>query len=899
MTKGFLLQDKFREVCQLHPDEIAFFHGIRRFSYSQVFELARNIGSWLIASGIKKQDKVAIILDNCPQWGIVYFGILFSGATVVPMDVKLSDFEICNLLSDCEAKVVFTNSNFVNLFNKNLPKLTRLKKIILIDKKECNSPFVSFEDVAKKMVEGSHPSEVSVDDTASIIYTSGTVGEPKGVELSHKNFSSNFQSLEKLNFCSQKDCFISILPLHHSFAFTATLIFPLFLGAKIAYPASLKSEDILDCMRKNGVTVFIGVPQIFNSIYSSIMEKIKNLFFLKQLFLSLCLELLWIIRKFTKINLAKIILRTLHHKFGWKLQFFASGGAKLDRQVALDFFKLGFTILEGYGLTETSPVVSINLPLKYKIGSIGKPIDGVSVKIGDKNEILIRGDNVMKGYFKNPAATIEVLKDNWFYSGDIGKIDKDGFLFITGRLKEIIVLSSGKNIYPEEIEIYFNKSNFIKEICLLAIKNNEGNEILAAVAVPDLEFFKKIGDANINRKIKWEIENFSSHLPSYKRIIDFIIVKEELPRTRLGKIKRYEVKAKYLNKFLNRQDDLVEKYSPTLEDINILNSEVSKKVINFLYKRLSSKKEIKLDDHLELDLGFDSLARVELAMGLQNIFGIQIPDTLIGEIFTVRELILKINELIFTAEASGKITKQIVSWRDLLNVPPPDELINKIDLSPSALSKLLSFIVPKLLFTFFKALCLLKIEGRKNLPKEGVYIFCSNHASYFDGFVVAVSAPFKTLINLYFLGDKNIFEHSSIRWGLRVGRLVPIDTTKELMNTLQVSSYILRHNKMLCIFPEGLRSYEGRPTEFKKGIGILIKELGIDLKIIPVAIIGTFEAWPRIRLFPRPHPIKIKFGKPIDAKDLISQSKKTGIADEYKAIAETIKKQVENLFYDN
>jgi len=152
---------------------------------------------------------------------------------------------------------------------------------------------------------------------------------------------------------------------------------------------------------------------------------------------------------------------------------------------------------------------------------------------------------------------------------------------------------------------------------------------------------------------------------------------------------------------------------------------------------------------------------------------------------------------------------------------------------------------------------------------------------------------------LYFLGDKNIFEHSSIRWGLRVGRLVPIDTTKELMNTLQVSSYILRHNKMLCIFPEGLRSYEGRPTEFKKGIGILIKELGIDLKIIPVAIIGTFEAWPRIRLFPRPHPIKIKFGKPIDAKDLISQSKKTGIADEYKAIAETIKKQVENLFYDN
>ncbi|MFH1655969.1 MAG: AMP-binding protein [Candidatus Omnitrophota bacterium] len=903
MSKGFLLHDKFLEVCQANSDRIAFVQTkpdqLQEYTYFQVNRLAKNVGSWLIDSGIKKQDKVAIILDNCPQWGIVYFGILFSGAATIPIDIKLSGFEICNLLTDCEAKIVFTTSDFIDFFEKNLPNLAQIEKIVLIDKKNCDQPYVSFDDVAKEVNLSSNFPKVSLEDTASIIYTSGTVSKPKGVVLTHKNFSSNFQSLEKLNICSYKDCFISILPLHHAFSFTGTLIFPLFLGAKIVYPASLKSEDILDCMRRNAVTIFAGVPEIFNMIYSSILEKIKKLLFLQRLALSFYLELLWLIRRLTKINLAKISLRPLHSKFGGKLRYLISGGAKLDRQAAIDFFKLGFTILEGYGLTETAPVASFNLPSRYKLGSIGRPIDGVSVKIDKNNEILISGDNVMKGYFRDPDQTSNVMKDNWFCSGDTGCIDKDGYLFITGRIKEIIVLSSGKNIYPEEIENYFKKSDFIKEICLLSVKNIEGNEVLASVVVPDFEYFKKIADANINRKIKWEIENFSFRLPSYKRITDFIIVKDQLPRTRLGKIKRYEVKTKYLNKFINMQDLDLEKYSPTLEDINILNSEAGRKVTKFLSKKLSLRREIRLSDHLELDLGLDSLARVELALGLQNIFGIEIPDSLIGEIFTVRELILKLSELLFSQTGTGGVSKQINSWKDLLNAPPPRELINKIGLSPGVLDKLLSFFVPKFLFIMFKIFCQLKIEGRENLPKDGTYVFCSNHASYFDGFVVAASSPFRTLVNLYFLGDKNIFEHPSVSWGLKTARLVPIDPTKELMNTLQVSSYILRHNKMLCIFPEGLRSFQGSPTEFKKGIGILIKGLDIDLKIIPVAIIGSFEAWPRTRLFPGLHPIKIVFGKPIEAEKLIEDSKKTGIADDYEAIAEAIKKQVENLFYDN
>ncbi|MFC1703266.1 AMP-binding protein [Candidatus Omnitrophota bacterium] len=910
MSSTFLLHERLTEVCNSFADTMAFMEMQtgQKYTYSQILSSVQHIGTWLVTSGVKPQDKVAIILDNCVRWPVIYFGSMFAGATVVPMDVKLSDLEVYNLLTDSETKVVFTSSKFMPFFEKSLPNLPNIKRIVLVDKKSSRSPFVPFDHVIEKRAAVAFP-KVSLEDTASIIYTSGTTDKPKGVVLSHKNFSSNYTSLERLKFCSKTDCFISILPLHHVFAFTATLLFPLFMGARIVYPKSLKSEDLMDCLRKASVTVFMGVPELYTLFHKGIFNKMKSQSVLKQIFVKVLTTVLWPLRRITGINLAKPLLKPLHKQFGSSFRYFVSGGAKLNPRVAKDFFKLGFTILEGYGLTETSPVVSFNLPKKYKIGSVGRSIDGVSVKIGDKGEILIAGDNIMGGYYKNQEQTDKVIKDNWFYSGDSGCIDKDGFIFITGRIKEMIVLSSGKNIYPEEIENYFKKSNFIKEICILSVKNAEGNDVLASVVVPDFEYFKQIKDANVNRKIKWELENFSSKLPSYKRINDFIIASEELPKTRLGKLKRYEVKAKYQNKFIDKQQSTEDTQSATAEDANILDTEIGKKVIAFFLKELSVEKEIKLDDHLEIDLGLDSLARVELGLGLENVFDIEIPESVIDEVFTVRELITKLNELVISEGVRGKKDKQAFSWSSTLDIPPPEEQVAKIGLHPNPFDKLLSFIFPKLLFVVFKIFFLLKVKGRTNLPTEGIYVLCPNHASYLDGLLIACAAPFKTVINLYFLGDKNIFEHPLLRWGLKMARMVPIDPTKEMMHTLQISSYILRHNKMLCIFPEGLRSFEGKPTEFKKGVGILAKELKVassgehkaseKIKIIPVAIIGSFQAWPRTRRFPRPFPITIVFGEPLEPEQLLSEGKASGITDDYQAIASAIERHVESLFYNH
>ncbi|MFC1594014.1 AMP-binding protein [Candidatus Omnitrophota bacterium] len=903
MSAGFLLHEKFAEVCKRSGQKIAFtemFSG-KSFTYETVYTRAENAASWLLNTAVERSSKVALILDNGALWSIIYFGIVRSGSTVVPIDVKLSELEVYNLLTDSQAEVVFTSEKWIPFFEKSLPSLTAIKRIVIADAAAPPSPFVALDDVFKTQDTAREFPRCSLDDSASIIYTSGTTDKPKGVVLTHKNFSSNYQSLEKLDFCHEDDCFLSILPLHHVFAFTATLLFPFFLGATVAYPKSLKSEDILECLHVHSVTVFMGVPELYTAMHKSIFGALKKQPVVKQIVLKALLNLLWWLRRNTGINYAQKVCASAHQRFGGKLRYFVSGGAKLNPQVARDFFKLGFTILEGYGLTETAPVVSFNMPGKYKIGSVGSPVDGVTVKIDTTGEILIQGDNVMQGYYKNPEQTNQVIKNGWFYSGDMGEIDRNGFISITGRLKEMIVLSSGKNIYPEEIEGYFNKSSFIQEICVLSARNKEGNDVLAAVIVPDFEYFKQIKDANINRKIKWELENFSARLPSYKRITDFVIVSDELPKTRLGKLKRYQVQEVYQEHSTMKQESVEQApLEKSAEDQNILQTAIGQKALQVLKESLDTDRDITLDDHLELDLGFDSLARVELGLGLENEFGIEIPEAVIDEVFTVGELIAKLNELLLSDEAAMKRSKISVSWSDLLAVVPPEEQMRRINFTPGVCSKLFTLIVSKAMYVLFKIYFRIRVEGRENLPTSGAYVLCPNHTSYLDGMLIAFSVPYATELNLYFLGDRNIFEHFSLRWVLRAARMVPIDPTKEMMNTLQIASHILHQSKLLCIFPEGLRSMEGKPTEFKKGVGILAKELLVSkepIKIIPVAIKGSFQAWPRTRRIPRPYPIKVVFGSPCEVATLLEQGKAAGIKDDYQAIATAIEKQVEQLFY--
>ena len=524
-----------------------------RWTYGQIEDLSLRIGAFLIKEGFKKGDFAAVCMENRPEWAIIYLGIVASGLACVPLDPQLTEQEIENFINDCSAKIIFVSHAVFQTNNINKLK-SGLKKIVILDLDIEEERLIGLAQVKSTLSEAVKWPEVFCEDTASLIYTSGTIGKPKGVILTHKNICSDFQSIDKLKLFSDKDTFISILPLHHAYPFMITLITPLFCRAQVIYTPSFRSDELLNLMRESKVTVLVGVPQLFSIFYTNILEKMKKLpFLLKAPFFGL-IEVFWQIRRVSGINLSKLVLSKMHRPFGHALRFIACGGAKLNEEAARYLVKMGFTILEGYGLTETSPVVAFNPLKKQKIGSVGRVIPDVELKINNPDatgmgEVVIKGPNVTPGYYKQAEETLSVLKDGWFYSGDLGYIDKDGYLYITGRKKELIVLSSGKNIYPEEIESHYSKSPYIKEICVLGVGAVE-EERLSAVVVLDTDYCRKVGEADLNSTIRWELENLSEGIAPYKRIKGYIITRENLPRTRLGKIKRYEVKSKYLDELM-------------------------------------------------------------------------------------------------------------------------------------------------------------------------------------------------------------------------------------------------------------------------------------------------------------------------------------------------------------
>ncbi len=870
-----------------------------RWTYGQIEDLSLRIGAFLINEGFKKGDFAGLCLENRPEWAIIYLGIMAAGLACVPLDPQLTEQEIENLINDCAAKIIFVSNAVFQ--TKNINKIKAgLNKIVILDLDIEKERLLGLAQVKStlRLREGLVWPEVIPEDIASLIYTSGTTGSPKGVMLAHKNFCSNFQSIDKLKLFSDKDTFISILPLHHSYPFMITLITPLFCRARVIYTSSLRSDELLNLMRESGVTILVGVPQLFSLFFTNILEKMKKMPFLLKALLFGLIEILWQIRRFSGINLSKLALPKIHRPFGQTLRFFACGGAKLNEEAARFLMKIGFTILEGYGLTETSPVVTFNPLKKQKIGSVGRVIPDVELKIDNPDvrgmgEVVIKGPNVTKGYYNRADETLSVLKDGWFYSGDLGLIDKDGYLYITGRKKEIIVLSSGKNIYPEEVESHYTKSPYIKEICVLGVGGAQ-EERLAAVVVPDADYCRKVGQVDLNSVIRWELENSSEGLAPYKRIKGYIIVKEDLPRTRLGKIKRYEVKNKYLNELNGiKLKGVMEEIPATDEDLRLLTFGVGRKIIEALKKSAKLERQITPSDHIELDLGIDSLGRVELIIALEQALNIHIPNELMAKIFTVKELILEIERLVPGEGGQIESIPQVESqtlWNEILNENPAKDIIKKLNLAPSRMTILGMWLFAEVLRLVSRVIWGLKVFGTENIPRTGKCILCVNHGSYLDAFIVEAAMPASLRKGLFFVGFRAYFEQFFIKDIIKYIRVIPIDPGMHFVEAMQASSYVLKNDKMVCIFPEGQRTIDGNVKEFKKGVGILAKELNIPL--IPVLITGSYESWPRTKSLPRPYPIKITFGRPFNFDELKVEGLKLGAKDEYEAIAFGIRQEV-------
>jgi long-chain acyl-CoA synthetase len=913
---------KLREIAESFPEDIAVQiktegKQYKTYTYREFYQKVKTIGNYLISNSIKPNDKIVLLLENRLEWGMVYFGILFSGAIAVPIDTQTKSDDLKYFIEDSESALIFTSKKILDSLNKNIEIIAPKIKVIILDgnkgeisaslkeKSVSDKNLTSFDEIfALTKTESVTLPVTTGQNIASILYTSGTTGRPKGVMLTHQNYFANFQSIVTLKLFSEKQNILSILPLHHSFPFMATLLIPLFLHCKITYLENLNTTDLLECMQETKVTALVGVPQLFNLIQQRIYTMLKDLPFYARIPLFSLMNLLWIIRKHLNINPSKLLFAKLHKSFGGNLKFVVSGGAKLESDVAKFFLKLGFNLYEGYGLTETSPIVTINTNKIKKIDSVGTAIPDVKIKINEPDnlgigEILIQGPNVMQGYYKRERETNEVIKDNWFYSGDLGYIDNSGYLYITGRKKELIVLSSGKNISPEEVELHYAKDKLIKEICILSVfKDNE--EKLMAVIVPDLDYCQQKGISDIHGEIKWTLENLARDLPSYKRIMGFIITTEELPRTRLGKLKRYEIQAKYSEDLRGEEKSkLQKKLLPEInkQDLMLLNSSVSKQIIAILNTELNTTKNILLDDHLEIDLGVESLKRMELIALLEKQLNIKIPYELLSQISTVRDLINIAEKL---SQSQGSKTMEPISsgtksslWHDILAGELPDKIRSQIALSDNAFSKVILATGGNCIDLFCKLLWRIKVEGALNLPKNEPIIFCSNHNSFLDGFIIRAALPKILKRKTFFLAIAAYFKVPVLRDLIKIMKVIPIDPSAQSIAAMQASAFVLKNGKAICIFPEGERSIDGKVKEFKNGIGILAKELNV--RLVPTYIQGSFEAWPRNKRFPKPHLIKVIFGEPCDAASLMKIGYEQGALDDYEAISLGVREKVVRL----
>ena len=536
--------------------------GYQAISYNEFGRLISFIGTGLIERGLKTGTKVAIIAENSPEWALVYAAVTASGAVIVPLDAQLNENEIRHLLLHSEARFLVASEK---VFNEKIDSMgLRDIDVIVIGEKKSSTGFTSLGDLmasGKEIInrgEGEFfkkKSDVTADDIAAICYTSGTTGTPRGAVLIHRNITADVKGCVERIPADSKDVFLNLLPMHHTFSTTTNILVPISIGASIVFGRSMKPRDIKEDIQRENVTVLIGVPLIFEHIISSLNKTISEKPKQKQLLFAAVKKIASSIGRLFKRNVErKVFAKQLDSSGLGSLRFCISGAARLRRDVEDAMFSIGLPVLQGYGMTETSPVISVNPLDRPKKGTVGPPLPGVEVKIEnpDENgigEILVRGANVMKEYYRNPEATAEALRNGWLHTGDLAKIDKDGYITFVGRKKSVVVTEGGKNIYLEELESVLNGSPCILESAVVPVKDNRGNDSIAAIVVPDYNtlssdgrFKGNLSEELITETIAYEIKRLCSELPDYKKIRDFQIRNEELPKTTTQKIKRHLVK---------------------------------------------------------------------------------------------------------------------------------------------------------------------------------------------------------------------------------------------------------------------------------------------------------------------------------------------------------------------
>jgi len=848
-----------------------------QYTYADLRELATRAASFFAAREIKSGDRVILFSHNAPEWGMTYFGVLKAGATCIPIDAESSTSEVVNFAGAGDAAAIVISSRLLEERSELRERLNAagLKDIRVWTFDEVfELPAQEVEDERIALL----PQRVSPQSVASLIFTSGTTGRPKGVMLSHRNLTSMVSMLSSVFDMDTSDGVLSVLPLHHTFEFSTGFLTPLSRGAQITYLDELNSENLAKAIKNGHVTGMVGVPALWELLH----RRIKNRLNERSKIIGDTADLLmkfnaWL-RDKTPVNLGQLLFYPIHEGMGGRVRYFISGGSALNEKVQRDFQGLGFTILEGYGLTEASPVLTVTRPENRMLaGTVGRPLPGVQIDIKDRDasgvgEVIARGPNVMLGYFGNEEATREALVDRWLYTGDLGRLDDDGNLYLVGRSKDIIVDTNGKNVYPDEVEEVYQDSPYIKELSVFGLPDGIGEKV-ACIVVPDKEYDIALSDAELRSKIEEHFREVSARLPYYKRVKVLHFTDEELPRTATRKVKRREVLKLVQQMEAGRSGEVGLEREEVTGDAAWL-ADIIASVSN------RSVQEITLNARLS-DLGFDSLMFVELAAGIENAGGsLKAPERL-NEVQDVRELLSVVDRVAPASRREAPRLRLESEKDEEIHVPETLRIVgNKV--------------VELAQRTLYERILRTKYEGQTNIPYHTNFIVAANHQSHLDmGLVkMALGDAGEDLVALaaadYFFDTK--YKRAYME---NFTNLVPMERSGSLRQSLRHARSFLDRGFNALIFPEGTRSLSGKMADFKPVIGYLA--LAARVGILPVYLEGTYDAYPKGATLLKSRDVGARIGRLLSIEELEQMTEGLPRAEAYRLIAERLRHEVVNL----
>ena len=779
----------------------------KKINYTELVNNVKYFSENVITA--EKDDFGLILMENRPEWIYTYFALWDRKAVPIALDSTSNSKEILYVLEDSGPKFIICSDET----EKNVKEAVSIYdkgQVVIINVDSHSIDENKMEIIKKDDFELENPEG---DSIATMLYTSGTTGSPKGVMLTFNNLSSELEGLEKKNLLEPSDQILALLPFHHVLPLTATVLIILKYQASIVFVKKIASKEILEALDKNNVTALVGVPRVFKLFYDGIKQQIDSKFITRIIY-----------KLMTKIKSFKIrrkVFAKVHEKFGGELTFIVSGGAKLDSEIGEFYETLGIYVQEGYGLTETSPVIAVNTREGRKIGTVGKKLDNIEAKIVDE-ELWVKGPIVMKGYYNKPEKTAEVItEDGWFKTGDLASIDDEGYITIRGRRNSMIVLSNGKNIDPEKLEnkVIEKSKRLIKELGVFG-----HNDKLVAITVPDLLECRKQGITNIKAYVKNIVEDYNLAVHNYEKILDYKLYEEELPKTRVGKLRRFMLPELYLK--TNVKKKKVEE--PDNEVYRLLKDYIKK------LKGIEAQPE----ENLELEIGMDSLDIVEFFAYVENSFGIQLDEEKFSEISNLKSLSEYINE------KATKIESGEVDWKKIIEAAPPVEEKN---IWATRVLRPLFDLAIKLYFR-------LKRVNRDKLSDKP-QIFVSNHQSFIDSLVLGSLLPAGILYNTVFLAIDWYFKKGILKLLVSHGNVVLIDINKNIKKSVEEIAANVKAGKNVLIFPEGARTKDGKVAEFKKVFAIIAKELNVDVQCLGIK--GAFEAYSRYMKFPKPKKIEV------------------------------------------